>query len=48
MAVLPTGFGTRMIFTVFGTAVNEKLADRPVSVAHLPPQERYIGPNFGA
>ena len=32
LAVLPTGFGKSMIFTVFGIAESEKLEGRPVSV----------------
>ena len=30
LAVLPTGFGKSMIFTVFGIAKSEKLEGRPV------------------
>ena len=32
LAVLPSGFGKSMIFTVFGIAESEKLEGRPVSV----------------
>ena len=42
LAVLPTGFGKSMIFTVFGIAESEKLEGRPVSVLVICPLKSII------
>ena len=42
LAVLPTGFGKSMIFTVFAIAESEKLEGRPVSVLVICPLKRII------
>ena len=42
MAVLPTGLGKSLIFTVFGTAVTEKLAGRSASLVVICPLKRVI------
>lgn len=42
LAVLPTGFGKSMIFTVFGIAESEKPEGRPVSVVVICPLKSII------
>ena len=42
LAVIPTGFGKSMIFTVFGIAESEKLEGRPVSVLVIFPVKSII------
>ena len=44
LAVLPTGFGKSMVFTVYGQAQKEMVADdRPVTVLIISPLKSYAG-----